>query len=228
MDLLSHNVNLNGAARILRVNPKTVAKKLRFLGEMCHELNQNIGKKYPHIRDIEFDELQTIEHTKLKPLSVAVAVSKKARKIVGFQVSRMPATGRLAAISRKKYGQRPDNRLNGMRQLFDHLSRQLSPTIHISSDKCPFYSGVVNTAFPRASYAQYLGKKGCVAGQGELKKTAFDPIFNVNHTFAMLRGNVSRLIRKTWNTTKKIQGLIDHLNIYVWMHNTKRTPLFSS
>ena len=228
MQLLTHNVNLNGAARILRVNPKTVAKKLRFLGAMCHELNLNTGKKYAHIRDIEFDELQTIEHTKLKPLSVAVAVSKKGRKIVGFQVSRMPATGHLAAVSRKKYGKRPDDRLNGMRQLFEHLSEQLRPNISISSDECPFYNGVVKTAFPSATYTQYLGKKGCVAGQGELKKTAFDPIFTVNHTFAMLRGNISRLIRKTWNTTKKIQGLIDHLNIYVWMHNTQRTPLFSN
>ena len=228
MQLLTHNVNLNGAARILRVNPKTVAKKLRFLGAMCQELNLNTGKKYAHIRDIECDELQTIEHTKLKPLSVAVAVSKKGRKILGFQVSRMPATGHLAALSRKKYGKRPDDRLNGMRQLFDHLSRQLRPTIRISSDECPFYNGVVKTAFPSATYTQYLGKKGCVSGQGELKKTAFDPIFSVNHTFAMLRGNISRLIRKTWNTTKKIQGLIDHLNIYVWMHNTQRTPLFSN
>ena len=57
MELLSSNVTLSAAARMLRVNPKTVAKKLRFLGEMCHELNRNIGKKYPHIRDIEFDEL---------------------------------------------------------------------------------------------------------------------------------------------------------------------------
>ena len=106
----------------------------------------------------------------MKPLSVAVAVSKKAWKIVGFQVSRMAARGRLTTISRKKYGQRPDYWLNGMRELFDHLSQQLSSIIRISSDKCPFYSGDVNMAFPRASYAQYLGKKGCVAGQGELKR----------------------------------------------------------
>jgi len=73
-----------------------------------------------------------------------------------------------------------------------------------------------------------LGKKGCIAGQGELKKATFDPIFSINHTFAMMRANISRLIRKTWNTTKKVEGLIDHLNIYVWMHNTQRTPLFTN
>ena len=228
MELLSNNINLNAAARILRVNPKTVAKKLRFLGSMCQEMNMNNCQNYSQINDIQFDELQTIEHTKCKPLSVAVAVSKKQRKILGFEVSRMPATGHLAKISRKKYGKRPDDRLKGMRQLFDHLSQQLSSDISISSDECPFYKSVVKKYFPAANYNQYLRKKGCVAGQGELKKTAFDPIFSINHTFAMMRANISRLIRKTWNTTKKVEGLIDHLNIYVWMHNTQRTPLFSN
>jgi len=227
MELLSNNVNLSAAALILRVNPKTVAKKLHFLGSMCQKINLNNGKNYSRIKDIQFDELQTIEHTKLKPLSVAVAVSKKERKILGFQVSRMPATGHLAKLSRKKYGKRSDDRLKGMRQLFYDLSQQLSSNINISSDECSFYKGVVKKYFPAANYNQYLGKKGCVSGQGELKKTAFDPIFSINHTFAMMRANISRLIRKTWNTTKKVESLIDHLNIYVWMHNTQRTPLFT-
>ena len=52
------------------------------------------------IMDIQFDELQTIEHTKLKPLSVAVAVSKR-EKNTGVSGIRMPATGHLAKISRK-------------------------------------------------------------------------------------------------------------------------------
>ena len=156
---------------------------------MCQEMNRNNCKNYAQINDIQFDELQTIEHTKLKPLSVAVAVSKKERKIIGFQVSSMPATGHLAKISRKKYGKRPDDRIKGMRQLFDYLSRQLSTDIRISSDECPFYKGVVKKYFPSATYTQYLGKKGCVAGQGT-KKTAFDPIFSINHTFAMMRANM--------------------------------------
>ena len=52
MELLSNNINLNAAARILRVNPKTVAKKLRFLGSMCQEMNMNnchLLKKRPLI-----------------------------------------------------------------------------------------------------------------------------------------------------------------------------------
>ena len=226
MELLSNNVSLAAAARILRVNPKTVAKKLIFLGNTCAERLMENRTQYQSISSIQFDELMTIEHTKCKPLSVAMVVAKKERKILGFQVAQMPATGRLSVVSRKKYGPRPDERKKKMMTLFSELSHLLSPTITITSDECSFYKRVVNKHFPFASYTQYLGKKSCVAGQGELKKTKFDPIFTINHTFAMLRANISRLIRKTWNTTKKIECLIQHLNIYVWMHNTKRTPLF--
>ena len=226
MVILSHRCSLSGAAQILKVNPKTVAKKLSFLGEVCRKRLAKDRAQYSEIEHVQFDELQTIEHTKCKPLSVAVAVAKKERKILGFQVSKMPATGHLANISRKKYGKRPDERSKGMHQLFDGLSRLLRPTTTFSSDECLFYNGVLRRYFPQANYTQHKGKKSCVAGQGELKKAVFDPIFTVNHTFAMMRDGISRLTRRTWNTTKKIQGLIDHLNIYVWMHNTQKTPLF--
>ena len=226
MVILSQRCSLSGAAQILKVNPKTVAKKLSFLGEVCRKRLEKDRAQYSEVEHVQFDELQTIEHTKCKPLSVAMAVSKNERKILGFNVSSMPATGHLATISRKKYGVRPDHRKAGLTDLFNGLSRFLSPTITISSDECSFYKGVVRQYFPKAIVNQHTGKKSSVAGQGELKKTRFDPIFSINHTFAMLRANVSRLIRKTWNTTKKVSCLICHLNIYMWMHNTKKTPLF--
>ena len=228
MILLSNRVSLSGASQILKINPKTVAKKLSFLGQICRKRSAKDLIQYSGIEHIQFDELQTIEHTKCKPLSVAVAVAKKERKILGFRVSKMPATGHLAIISRKKYGKRPDERIKGMTQLFDELSRVLSPLASFSSDECSFYNNVIKRYFPQSNYSQHKGQKSCVAGQGELKKTVFDPIFTINHTFAMMRDGISRLTRRTWNTTKKIQSLIDHISIYMWMHNTKKTPLFSA
>ena len=114
-----------------------------------------------------------------------------------------------------------------MRTLFSHLTKHLNPTIDIASDECPYYAPIVKQYFPQAKYTQHKGKKGCISGQGELKKTFFDPIFSINHTFAMLRANISRLIRRTWNTTKKIEALINHLNIYIWVHNNHRTPVYT-
>ena len=64
MELLSNNVSLAAAARILRVNPKTVAKKLIFLGNTCAERLMETRTQYQSISSIQFDELMAIEHTK--------------------------------------------------------------------------------------------------------------------------------------------------------------------
>jgi hypothetical protein len=35
----------------------------------------------------------------------------------------------------------------------------------------------------------------------------------------MLRANISRLFRKTWNTTKNVDRLADHVALYAVYHN---------
>ncbi|MDB2426122.1 transposase, partial [bacterium] len=123
----------------------------------------------------------------------------------------------------KKYGKRPDNRRLGRERLFKEISHKVSPYAEIISDDSPHYPVSVKKWFPQAVHKKTLGKRGCVTAQGELKKTGYDPIFSINHTFAMFRANVNRLIRKTWCTTKKIPRLEDHLAIYVEYHNNQLT-----
>ena len=93
-----------------------------FLGAICEERNQKNSLNYRSVDHIQFDEFQTIEHTKCKPLSVAMAVSKNERKILGFRVSSMPATGHLATISRSMYGFRTYHRKTGLTDLFLTIS----------------------------------------------------------------------------------------------------------
>ena len=95
----------------------------------------------------------------------------------------------------------------------------LSKTAQISSDEHPYYEPLVQRICPDARYIQHKGEKSSLGGSGELKKVRFDPIFLINHTLAMLRANVCRLIRKTWNTTKKAARLLEHLWIYIDIHN---------
>ena len=44
----------------------------------------------------------------------------------------------------------------------------------------------------------------------------------------MLRANISRLIRKTWATTKRADRLAAHIAIYAWYHNEVLTALNSA
>ena len=221
--LLASCMSMRRIALILGLHPITVARKLEYLAQQFRLKQEEFISDPDSINSIQFDELQTIEHTKCKPLSVALAVSEKTRKIIGFKVSQMPATGHLARISRQKYGYRKDCRLEGMDALFKYLKAKLRPDIKIKSDECSFYKRMVKQYFPKAEYEQYVSQRSSVAGQGELKKGWKDPLFYINHTFAMLRANINRLVRKTWCTTKKVSRLNDHLMVYVWMHNMRLT-----
>ena len=170
------------------------------------------------------DDLHTIEHSKCKPLSITVAVDRHKRKILGLEVSRMPATGHLAKISRRKYGYRRDERPLGLKSLLGNVQQRVTPSVEITSDEHPLYPRWVKKFFPDGSYHRFKGEKACVSGQGELKKVMFDPLFSINHSFAMFRANINRLIRRTWCTTKDPKRLEDHLYIYANFHNKVLTP----
>jgi hypothetical protein len=209
-------------AVLLHTNRKTVARRLCFLA------NEARLKERDSIREalqdsnrvprVVFDEMESSHHTKLKPLSIALAVSE-SRVILGFEVCVMPAKGLLASLSRKKYGKRCDQRALALNRLFERVGEFLAPDVALASDECPRYPRLVKKHFPKSSHIAHKGKRGCVVGQGELKKIGFDPLFSLNHTAAMFRANVNRLFRRTWCTTKRVDRLRDHLSLYMAWHN---------
>lgn len=219
--LLASGVSIRRAAMILNVHRRTIERKLLYLG-LVAEFNlrkENFKRGVAAI--VEFDDLETFEHTKFKPLAVTLAVESRTRRILAVEVSRMSAKGRLAKKAREKYGRRLDERKKGRERLFWKLEPLTAETAVIKSDANPYYPPDVKRFFPRATHEIFLGERGAITGQGELKKTAFDPLFSLNHTCAMLRANINRLFRRTWCTTKKPENLYAHLMIYANFHNTR-------
>jgi hypothetical protein len=217
---LSSGVSQRRCAYLLRLNRKTIKRKFLFLGIHALIRLRQFNQAFPKASVLEFDDLETFEHSKCKPLSVTLAVESKTRRILGFSVSVMPAKGRLVHRSLKKYGPRPDERPRGRKLLLASLRGLAEEDALIKSDENPHYPKDVQQFFPQAQHLSYLGKRGALTGQGELKKTVFDPLFSLNHTCAKLRADINRLIRKTWCTTKKAQRLRYHLAIYSVYHNT--------
>jgi len=199
-----------------------VARKLIFLAQQARLSHQEFLKAYRKtnclIVQLQFDEMETLEHSKLKPLSIPLVVTKD-RKILAFDVARMPAKGKLAALSVEKYGRRKDERRKVMRSVLLGLKEIVSDEAIFESDENPHYPTLLKKIFPLASHQTTKGRRGCVVGQGELKKIPWDPLFSLNHTAAMFRANVNRLFRRTWCTTKKPERLRDHLALYVNYHN---------
>ncbi|MBX2885846.1 MAG: hypothetical protein KTR32_38170, partial [Granulosicoccus sp.] len=97
----------------------------------------------------------------------------------------------------------------------------LSPTVFIESDEHKRYAAELRQALPKSTHKQYPSVRGSLTGQGELKRTGFDPLFTVDHTLGMLRDNIKRLTRRTWCTTKLAAVLADILAIYSYHHNTQ-------
>ncbi len=222
VQLISSGTSQRRMALLLQVNPKTVVRKFRIMAARAraeHQVRLSELAQSP-LSEIQFDDLETFEHTKCKPLSVTLAVSKKTREILGIQVSRMPASGKLAKISRRKYGFREDERPKGWDLFFRNLRQVVHPGACLESDQNPHYPKFIRRHLDGARHIAHPGARGAITGQGELKKLVFDPLFALNHTCAMLRANLNRLFRRTWCTTKKPEGLIDHLSIYLRYHNT--------
>lgn len=219
--VLASGVSMRRSSLIINIHRTTVERKLSYLAKKSRQMHAELLAKIglDKTRHLQFDDLITSEHTKLKPLSITLAVDAKRRYILGTHVSQIPAFGLLAALSRKKYGKRISFHKEGLYTLLDKISPYVELEAKIESDEHYVYAPAVQRFFPQAKYIQYKGRRGAIVGQGELKKLRSDPLFMLNHTCAMLRANINRLIRKTWCTTKDPRRLQDHLDIYTAFHN---------
>jgi transposase-like protein len=201
-------------ARLLRCSKATVARKLIWLS---HFSDKGVFST-EDCAHIQIDELETIEHTKLKPLTIPLCVSQ-SYKILGLSVGKLRAKGHLAEISQKKYGPREDQRLMALTELFEELQKNLRPApLTITTDAHPLYPGLIRKYFPHAKHIavnsrDHLKKKRELVYTAERKKI-FDPMFALNQRCAMLRSDIRRLTRRSWCTTKKIENLRHHLELY--------------
>ncbi len=216
---LNEGVSQRGCARILGIHRKTVARKLRRLGTKAAQNNATAVSRGDCLPTVTFDEMETFEHSKCKPLAIVVAVEEGTRRIISARVASMPAKGRLAAIARRRYGIRHDGRRAAILRALADAARAAPGLTLIRSDRCPRYPGLVRRALPGVRHDRFLSRRGCVVGQGELKRGGFDPLFSLNHTCAMFRDRLKTLTRRTWCTTKRPHNLQHLVDLYTWSHN---------
>lgn len=219
--LMCSNVSQRRAALLLNVHKTTIARKFQYLGEKYRLKNQiwRQSMKEHSILHVQFDDLITIEHTKLKPLTVTAAINAHSREILAVKVGKIPAFGHLAKLARKKYGVRENQHLMTLGYVFQKIQPLLNSYVMIESDDHTNYPKMIRRFAPTAQHIAHKGGRSSIYGQGELKRLEYDPLFGINHTYAMFRGNINRLIRKSWCTTKIPEKLQLHLEMYMWFHN---------
>ena len=200
---------------------KTVARKLEFLADRAREKSTRWRAEHGPFEHVQFDELISFEHTRLKPLSIAVMSVVGERYILGVGVAQIPASGSIAQRSREKYGLRRDMSHSMRKRVMRSCVPQLSSRVLIDTDEHQRYRNEIRQSIPGAVHRQHPSIRGSLTGLGELKRTGYDPLFAINHTLAMLRDNIKRLARRTWCTTKRKRSLENLLAIYIHYHNTR-------
>jgi transposase-like protein len=213
---------LRTTARNLKVSYNMVARRLDYFGKLSHLENAlwvNAIKPVEGFSEIQFDDMESFEHTKLKPLSMPIAVDSKNRIILSLFVASMPAKGPMAEISRAKYGPRDDTRKLAWEHTLKETSKLTASNLTILTDKHSSYPKVIRQFIPHLRHEYVKSRKACTVGFGELKLKGYDPMFSFNHTAASFRANTSRLLRRTWFTTKKPERLLMHMKMYQFKHN---------
>lgn len=216
---LASNMCPRDIAELVGVNIKTIAARLIWQAKLSREKHQHYLQAYIEqsgpIKTVQFDDLVTFEHTKCKPLTVPFAVIDGERIPLCFDVASIPAFGHLAKIARKKYPKRKDESQPTRDALFEQLTQWLPPDVTFKTDGHAHYATLIKAYFPEAKHEVFISDRGAIVGQGELKKTVFDHLFSINHTFATVRAKVNRLNRRTWCTTKKPERLADHIAVFI-------------
>jgi len=216
---LASNMSMRRAAIVIATNRKTVDRRLGYFDHVARASHGRLLARIEQQNCVQFDDMETSEHTKLKPLAIPLVVAHPSRVILSYDVAEMPAKGHLASLSVKKYGRREDRRAKAWEYVLSGAKQATVPGVVIVSDSHKRYPEMIRKFLPNAKHIQVKSRRACVAGQGELKKGGYDPIFSLNHTAAMLRANINRLIRKTWCTTKRKDRLLCHISLYVLWHN---------
>lgn len=193
-------------AQLLGCSRDTVLRKIEGLAKQAQE--EHIKRlAQTQTSFVMMDELETFVHARWKQLSVPVVVRPKTGEILAFGVARKPSSMKQGIEgNRWVVNERPQV----MAHVLATLSPCLKPGATIATDGEASYSKWIGRYLPGVKHT----KQKTPAGNQD-----YDPLFAVNVLFAKMRNDLARLGRKTWTTTKTMEGLENHLWLYVaWVN----------
>ena len=131
-------VSINRIAESLGINRKTVMRKITWLAREASRFHHHAIESGELNTDfVQFDEVETFEHTRLKPISIAIAVQVSTRKIIDIKVATMKNQTKNASIANEKYGDRADTREDACRSVFRTVALVAKQNIKITTDTRP-------------------------------------------------------------------------------------------
>lgn len=224
---LASGMSMRSCAYNLDIARKTIERKFVYLAKKARMNQKELlesWRKNP-INNVQFDDLIASIHTKLKPVSISVVIDPGSFMILGARVAEIPAFGKIAEISRRKYGRRHNQHPQTLSKLLFDLKENISSEALFKTDEHKRYPEIIAKHFPRARHKTHKGLPASIVGMGELKTKSYDPLFAINHTLACFRGGMNRFIRRTWCTSKTLKHTQDHIDIFIDYYNEKKEKM---
>jgi hypothetical protein len=216
------------AARILGCSRKTIAHRLQLLGTHCRDFHRwrlSLARaRGGLVGRFMLDELETFEHSRrLQPVTMPVLIERKSYFIVDLKTAPLPCRGRLSEKDRQKkkereagWGVRRSGSREAVERCFDTLAKLHVPRgpVLVETDMKSSYRTILPKRFgSRLAHERHSSKT---------KRDYANPLFPINHTLAMMRDGISRLVRRNWGASKLRARLELHAWIWVVWRNYVR------
>jgi hypothetical protein len=218
---------LRQSSRTLGVTRKTIAHRLKLLGTHCREFHLSMlerARSSALAGVFQLDELETFEHSRrLKPVTVPVLMERSSYYVLHAECAPLGARGHLSPADRRKkeaiersVGRRRSGSVQAVRHAFECLARVHRPegVVVVQTDRKHSYAAGLRRLFgARIRHERYSSTAA---------RNYSNPLFPINHTLAMMRDGVSRLVRRTWAASKLREQLELHLWIWIAYRNYVR------
>jgi transposase-like protein len=216
------------AARVLGCSRGTIAHRVRLLGEHCRSFHHlrlsRAPAKFDSSKVFQLDELESYEHSRrLAPLTMPVLIERSSYFVLDLSTAPLPCRGGLSKQDRTRKEERENQlgkRKSGSREAvarcFDTLASSVSrlSLVRVQTDRKSTYVPLLEKRFGRRlDHARYSSKE---------RRDYKNPLFPINHTLAMMRDGISRLVRRTWAASKLRERLERHAWIWATWRNYVR------
>ena len=201
-------MSLRGIARTLKIDRKTVVRYFKeSASEATTKNRKRLHEKGLVTRFIQFDQLETYEHTKRKPVGIQVSIRWKTGEIISAKAGYIPI--RALAVS-KAYSSDWNSKVTN-----NHTFDMLWESKKALNEKGTLVS--CDTERSQVNLLKELYTEPYLTlspSSSENKK--------IDRVFRKMRQDISRLGRKTLSTTKKLKRLQKHLDLYIHYNNNYR------
>jgi hypothetical protein len=220
--LLASGVGLRQAARVLRMGVGPVQRKFRKIGRHLRMLNRNLLSGLPAHRTLLLDEMESFEHRSITPLTIPVLIDRSSKFVIAVDVAPIRRVARKGSRRQRrleryeaKAGKRQDHSRNCVRRVFGRMQRLLQGrSADLVTDEKQLYARLCERRFSGQVIHSTVSSK--------LPRTAYNPLFAINLTDAMLRDNNGRLRRRSWLVSKHRRFLRLQLEIFAAYRNWHR------